>query len=161
MRHWLWSLCKLSAIESIWLIIANRYYIYSFPIPNILVLIAKKLEINTCAYNWIFDKRATLACDCGSDAKTPVWFHLGWSLSMTYPLLYNLSYYISGLFQGLDSSPKNIDLTPNEGGDFTRQTLFSPILPGDETAYLHAQTVTAYGRSGPTCQNMMASASTP
>lgn len=82
-------------------------------------------------------------------------------------LLDSFSYYIpTGSSQKVQYHPQNIDLTPNEGVTSRVKPCFSPVPPFSvgrnclSAPYNKtAQTVAADGRSGPTCQNMMASAS--
>lgn len=76
--------------------------------------------------------------------KNAVWFHLGWSLSIHLFSLIHISYYIPGFFQKFDI-PQNIDLT-KWGGDFTRQTLFSPVPP----FFVGRNCLSAYSQSGQT-----------
>lgn len=116
---------------------------YCFPIPNILVLIAKILEsIHVPITRFLI--RATLACDCGSDVKTPCGSTWGWSLSIIYSLSYT-AFLIT--FQGFFPKvryhlPQNIDLTPNEGVTSPDKPCFHLFhrSPLDETAYLHPVT---------------------
>ena len=85
--------------------------------------------------------RATLACDCGSEAKTPC----GSTWDDLYQFIYSLLYTFLITFQGSKSSisPRIFD---QMRGWLQRQTLFSPVPP----FFVGRNCLSAYSQSGQT-----------